>query len=121
MKEFSQKHGSELVAAIPFSTVSNSVSAYAKISEFEPTIVIQDFDLGPTSHSGLQIMKTIRSQEFSAKICVHSKKFFMGDQNEAMSNFVQYYFYCKGKWVVSRIIFQKIIHRNSHSQRRNGP
>jgi signal transduction histidine kinase/DNA-binding NarL/FixJ family response regulator len=78
------RRGNELVASIPFATAHNSASAYEQISKFKPTILIQDIDLGATSHNGIQIIKHVRLQKFEGKICVHSNRFFMGDRNEAV-------------------------------------
>jgi DNA-binding NarL/FixJ family response regulator len=78
------RRGHEFFKEIPFSTAQNSNEAYQMIEKFKPDIIIQDIDLGSNSHNGIQIIKNLRSSNFMGKICVHSNRFLMGDQNEAI-------------------------------------
>lgn len=74
-----------LISKIPLLFAKNSREALALTKEHKPFLVIEDVDLGPDSENGLDVIKNLRGQSFSGRICVHSNRFLFDDQKTALT------------------------------------
>jgi CheY-like chemotaxis protein len=65
-------------------TATRDTEALRLALEKNPSLIIQDVDLGPGSKNGIEIVRELRSKGFRGKICIHSNRFLMEDTKTAL-------------------------------------
>jgi signal transduction histidine kinase/ActR/RegA family two-component response regulator len=75
----------DLAKKISIYTAQDANEALSLAVSMRPCLVILDVDLGQGSASGIEVVKVMRENAFSGRVCIHSNRFLVEDYKIAIA------------------------------------